>query len=71
MLCRNDFLLQKIMKKLENVERKLDVYYEKMGENIFKISEEVVNFLVFLFKKLGGINVLKMIKFKVGIVLVL
>lgn len=38
-----------------------------MDGNIFKISEEVVNFYVLLFKKFGGINVMKMIKFMVGI----
>lgn len=65
-LCMNEFLLQKIMKKLENVERKLDAYYEKMVENISKTSEEVVNPPVSSLKKPGGTNVLKMTKFKVG-----
>lgn len=62
MLCRNDFLLQKIMKKLENVERKLDAYYEKMGENISKTSEEVANPPVSSLKKPGGTNVLKCVE---------
>lgn len=71
MLCRNDFLLQKVMKKLENVERKLDAYYEKMVENISKTSEDVVNPPVSWLKKPGGTNVLKMTKFKVGTALAL
>lgn len=71
MLCRNDFSLQNIMKKLENLERKLDAYNENRVENISKTSEEVVNPPVSSLKKPGGTNVLKMTKFKVGTALAL
>lgn len=71
MLCRNDFLLQYIMKMLENVERKLDAYNENRVENISKTSEEVVNPPVSSLKKPGGTNMLKMTKFKVGTALAL
>lgn len=71
MLCRNDFSLQNITKKLENLERKLDAYNENRVENISKTSEEVVNPPVSSLKKPGGTNELKMTKFKVGTALAL
>lgn len=52
-----------ILKKLENVERSLHAYHEKMDGNISKTSEEVVNPPVSSLKKPGGTNVMKMTKF--------
>lgn len=64
-------LLQNILKKLENVERSLHAYHEKMDGNISKTSEEVVNPPVSSLKKPGGTNVMKMTKFMVGTINIL
>lgn len=59
-------LFQNIMKRLEQLERSLHVYQEKMDVNIFKTSEEVANPPVSSLKKPGGTSVMKMTKFMVG-----
>lgn len=59
-------LLQNIMKRLEQLERSLHVYQEKMDGNIFKTSEEVANPPISSLKKPGGTSVMKMTKFMVS-----